>query len=132
MKISNAQTVYPTVPDSGLKAGTNANADTMVGTHKVTISGDKIKLDNGSEVTFAPSDTNVKIVSDDGSILNVDVSAGVTDGTYDVTGLAEVEIDGQKQQLTEAEMSSDNVAIKTPDGKILYVEAAKSRGRGQI
>ena len=132
MNISHAQTAYPTVPDSGLQAGTNSNADTLVGTHSVTISGDKIKLDNGSEVTFAAGDTNVKLVSDDGSILNVDVSAGVTDGTYDITGLAEVEIDGQKQQLTAEEMASDNVAINTPDGKILYIDATELDDSGDV
>ena len=128
MKISHAETEFSSGP---ITSGTDSSHDTIVGKHKITIAGNKAKLDNGAEVAFTAGADNVKLTSDDGSVIYVNLSAA-TDGTFDVVGKADLKIGNKTQRIDTADFDNENLAIKTADDRILYVDARALKKEGSV
>ena len=128
MKIKHADTEFVASP---ITSGTDSSQDTIIGKHQITITGNQAKLDNGTAVTFAAGANNVKLTSDDGSIVYVNLSAA-TDGTFDVVGKADVKIGNQTHRLETADFDKENLPIKTEDGRIFYADTRSLKKEGSV
>lgn len=117
--------------DANITAAANAADDTILGNHTITISagGTKAQLDGGPIVDYVAGN-DVSLPSDDGTVVNVNLAAALGDGAYTVTGEMEVDIDGTKTTLDQDAFASQNVAVKTPDGRFVYVDPRNIKAEG--
>jgi flagellar hook-associated protein 3 FlgL len=124
LTVAHATTTYDA--GSQLSAGLDSAAgDTILGTHKVTISAAQktIQLDDGPVVTFTGSETNLALQNASGQTAYVNVAGWTTaDGQFNLQAGGSLSIDGG---VTKTALSlSDNLAVTDPrTGQVLYVDA---------
>jgi len=127
LSLRHANTVFQ-APDHGLaKAATSDATDTLVGEHALTITSTgpgtgSLRLAGGPVANFTVGDTDVAVMTANGELTHVDVSAwDLADATVTVVGQATATIDDGATTTTITDFSSD-VSLTNADGKILRLD----------
>lgn len=121
---------------SGIQLGTSTGLDTIIGpsgNHSLTVTsngsgGGTIRLDGGTEVTFAGGETDLALENESGDMVHVNLSSLTSgfSGSVDLTGNGTIAVgDGAPQTLA---FGSD-VVIQGTDGRAMHLDtSALERG----
>lgn len=133
LKLTHTSTTYQA--GSGLAMGTGgASGDTVLGdASQITIDtvAQTLKLDNGDEVSYLGTETNLRVGNEHGDVIYVDVTGALADGTWSIEADGEIQIgDGPGVALTD--FTETNLAVPDPrePERFLYVNCVDIRRTG--
>jgi len=121
LSVTHTSTTYE--GGSGLAEGDDAAEDTILGDHTITISGgDTAQLDDGEEVTFVGTETNLELTNSDGDVVYVDIT-GANNGAWTVTGEGTLSIDDGASTVALDFAEANQVVTHSSTGKVLFVDS---------
>jgi flagellar hook-associated protein 3 len=118
----------------GLAKGDDSDAgDTILGEHTLTVSGPNrtVQLDGGPAAAFTGTETNLRVASEVGDVVYVDVTSwsGLTE-TVTVTGTGALSIDGGESTTALTDFTGDAIVTDSAGGRVLYVDTTGFRRVG--
>lgn len=120
---------------SGIAAGASSAADTILGDHTLTVATDSngngvISLDDGTEVAFDGTETDLLLTNDSGDTIHVDVTGlgGGFNGTVAVHGDGTIQVG---DQAAVALTFANDVSFTDAGGRVIHLDTTAVQRTGE-